>query len=190
MISFDGVTLRRNKRSKEGGDCWGRYLNNKGKAWKCSKTVDGFERTPLCAPPPQIIAAPMAGSSWQWSWPWSSWQVLHFGLGKAGELFVSCLPPSSHLSARLFLSLHILLPTPFLLAPHFSPPPHVEWLQSLFSSGLAVKLQTHFSLWNEIPAAQEPRTHLNRTRWWQPFHSLYNFFRCCFFFLLYDQLLI
>ncbi|CAI9151258.1 unnamed protein product [Rangifer tarandus platyrhynchus] len=47
------------------------------------------------------------------------------------------------------------------IAPSFSPPSHVEWLPSLFSSGDTVNTQALFSLWKEIPAAQELRTHVN-----------------------------
>ncbi|KAB0360024.1 hypothetical protein FD754_004180 [Muntiacus muntjak] len=48
-----------------------------------------------------------------------------------------------------------------LPSPSFSPPSHVEWLPSLFSSRHTVNTQALFSLWKEIPAAQELRRHVN-----------------------------
>lgn len=152
----------------------------------------GWEDTLVCTPPTDQHSSPgwvilavivslvlLAGLAF---WLRKSWWVLYVW---PSPPVPTCLPTCFSLSPLI-----LLLPAPFPLAPHFSPPPHVEWLQSLFSSGLAVNLQTHFSLWNEIPTAQEPRTHLNRTRWWGSFHSLCTTSLDAAFFLLNDQLLI
>ena len=173
-------SLMRDRRGNRGEeDCWDRYLNNKWKAQKCSKTVGRFERTPLCAHPSADHHCSVGWIILTVVVPLVLLTGLVFWLRKHWWVFVSVFPTLSlslHLLAHLFFlslfSVFLLSAlSSYLSAPSFSPPSHVEWLPSLCSSGHTVNPQALFSLWKEIPAAQELRTHVDIGQWWWPFHS-------------------
>ena len=116
-------SLMRDRRGNRGEeDCWDRYLNNKWRAQKCSKTVGRFERTPLCAHPSADHHCSVGWIILTVVVPLVLLTGLVFWLRKHWWVFVSVFPTLSlslHLLAHLFfLSLFsvFLLSAPFFLS--------------------------------------------------------------------------
>ena len=114
--------MRDRRGNREEGDCWDRYLNNKSRAQKCSKTVGQFERTPLCAYPSADHHCSVGWIILTVIVPLVLLTDLAFWLRKHWWVFVSVFPTLSlslHLLAHLyFLSLFsvFLLPAPVFLS--------------------------------------------------------------------------
>ena len=184
-------SLRKDKRgNKQEGDCWGRYLSSKCRAQKCSKTVGGFERTPLCAHPSTdhhcsvgwIILAVIV--------PLVLLTGLAFWLRKHWWVFVSIFPtlsPSLHLLAFL-LSLFSV----FLL-PALSLSPLSHFLLTSFPyrmASISILIRIHcehpstlLPLERDSSSSRAQDTCKHRTVMMTFPLSLYTCFGCCLFLL-------
>ena len=118
---MESSLMRDRRGNREEGDFWGRYLNNKWRAQKCSKTVGRFERTPLCAHPSTDHHCSVGWIILAVTVPLVLLTGLAFWLRKHWWVVVSIFPTFSlslHLLAHLFFALFsvFLLPAPSFLS--------------------------------------------------------------------------